>query len=215
MDDFIGECIVYSLALFIAVIPFFVKDTTRKWLKFIVCIVVGVLVFFGIRNAWNNYKGRIKAANEANVLRDKVDKLVHNDSVSSNQLEDIKKALNKANIKYDPGTKRVIQSQTNNYFGIMRRKITEKQVIDLIQKATNGKEIDKNTEVIFSVWGSLSEDAEIVSVKKQIIAILKKSGYSNISITTHFADPYVEPEEIKCIYDQQERNLNFVIPFAK
>lgn len=220
MEDFILEVSMFALALGISIVPFYIKDPiANKPIRIIVLIVVCILTTFGIKNAYNKYQSSEKAETTQLNTETKLNEILRSDSVMRDNYHGIKTALDRANLKYDSTSRTLVRNETNNYFGIVPRKVTERQIVSLIDKSSLGhaKDIGKEVKIMFYVYGSLSEDAEIMSVKRQIIAIVKKLQYFNIDYETHFFEWAPEPDSITCEYTSIKETLcyKFIIPFVK
>lgn len=95
-----------------------------------------------------------------------------------------------------------------NNIGIIPRKITEADLLPYINQLP-----DKTISVRFVSYGFA--DAEINSVKNQIITIMKKHGFINIENTFHIKIGTEPPKSIIPAFFQKENILEFHIPPAE
>lgn len=105
------------------------------------------------------------------------------------------------------GTQAGRDANTYNY-GIIPRTIKETDVIPTILQFPN-----KEIAITFVIYSGATE--EIVSVRDQIIAIMRKHGYNNIheNFQTHFAE--APPATIYTVVDAVNNICEVRIPLAK
>lgn len=92
--------------------------------------------------------------------------------------------------------------------GIIPRQITQNDLQEVIDKLPN-----KEVQIVFYSYGS--PDAEIIAVKTQIAAIMRKNGFNKIG--DRFINMFVDkiPSTIVSNYDTRDNVLEFHIPPAQ
>jgi len=244
MANLIIAIVIYLIALLLASLSFFTDKSGKKTGKIIILIIVIIAAIGGgwievskynENNELNTKFSKLFVADSLrgiryDSLKTDYDSLRNSFKNLSNSYSAIKTAITKSKFTYDSIGGRIINNNNgqikgnvknanlgtmngghigDDNFGIVPRKFKDADIMSLMNRFYP----DKNIKIYFLSYEGA--DAEVTSVKEQIIGILNKNGYKNIDKAFRPNIGFTPPANVELDSVLNENAVQIKIPTAK